>query len=169
MNKNKKKITLPIKVLLVGVILGILFIAFGFYKQQDAKKVNKERYQAAYKQSQEKVDAAKKRLDEIKTELESLKDEYEQKQQECDSIQMGTPNWFADHSKCQREASEIDSKITDLESEQWSLENGNYSVYYAEVDSKSYKIPYIIGGCVIGVSLLGAFIIYLVKGKKSYN
>lgn len=169
MEKEKKKLPLPILILIIGLIIGFIFIAFGFYKQQDSKRINEERYQAAYKQSQEKVDAAKKRLEEIENELSTLKERYEQKKQECDSMDMKASNWFADHSKCQREASEINSQITDLESEQWSLEKGNYSVYYTEVDPKTYEIPYIIGACVIGVFMLGAFIIYLVKGKKSYN
>ena len=56
-----------------------------------------------------------------------------------------------------------------LESEDELIKSKDYTGYYEEVKPMSYQIFYIIGASVFGVSLLGAFIIYLVKGKKSYN
>ena len=62
----------------------------------------------------------------------------------------------------------INSQIDNLESEQWNLTHANYTVYYDLVKPMSYQIFYIIGASIAGAALLGAFIIYLVKGKKSY-
>ena len=81
---------------------------------------------------------------------------------------MNDSNWFADKSKCQRKVQEINSKITNLETEKWEIENYDNTVYYDLVKPMSYQIFYIIGGAVVGLGALGAFIIYLVKGKKSY-
>ena len=101
-------------------------------------------------------------------ELKPLKEQYESKQQQCNSLNMSDPNWFADNSKCQREAQEINSQITELETEQWQIENYDNTVYYDLVKPMSYQIFYIIGGAIAVLGALGAFIIYLVKGKKSY-
>lgn len=55
--------------------------------------------------------------------------------------------------------------------EEWKMQrikNKDYTVYYDEVKPMSYQIFYIIGASIAGLALLGAFIIYLVKGKKTY-
>lgn len=49
-----------------------------------------------------------------------------------------------------------------------AIKNKDYTVYYDEVKPMSYQIFYIIGASIAGLALLGAFIIYLVKGKKTY-
>ena len=41
--ESKKKITLPIKVIIVGCILGLLIAGIGGFKQIDSKRINKER------------------------------------------------------------------------------------------------------------------------------
>lgn len=165
---SRKNIPLPIKVIIIGVIIGLLFAGFGLFKQLDAKKINKERHDDALKQSQEMVDKANARLAEIEKEYDELKVQYEAKEQECDSMIITEPNWFANHSQCKRESSDLYSKMTDLEFEDTAIKNKDYTVYYDEVKPMSYYIFYIIGGSVAGLAILGAFIIYLVKGKKSY-
>ena len=75
---------------------------------------------------------------------------------------------YASITKCKREAQNINSKISDLEQEQWKIEHYNNTVYYNKVKPMSYQIFYIIGGAIAGLGILGAFIIYLVKGKKTY-
>lgn len=167
--QNKKKLPLPIIILIIGLVIGVLFAVFGFYKQTEAKKTNEKRYKQAYKLYQENVESAKKRYAEIEEELSALRPQYETKSQECDSLNMRDPNWFADKNKCDREASGFYSQISELESEQFELENSDYSVTYQNVDPMSYQIFYIIGASFFGVLALGAFIIYLVKGKKTYN
>ena len=116
------------------------------------------------------VDDANERLTEIEKEYNELKVQYNTKEQECDSMNsnMLDPNWFANYSQCKRESSDLYSKMADLESEIFKINNKDYTVYYEEVKPMSYYIFYIIGGSVAGLAILGAFIIYLVKGKKSY-
>ena len=63
----------------------------------------------------------------------------------------------------------MEDKINDLETEKFKIENYDNTVYYQKVKPMSYQIFYIIGASIAGVSLLGAFIIYLVKDKKTYN
>ena len=164
----KKKITLPIKVVIIGFVIGLVIAGVGVFKQIDSKKINNERKEAAEKQSQAAADAANARLKEIEEEYYPLKEQYEKKQQECDAMNMKDANWFEKHSKCQRESSELNSKIGSLELETTTIRNTDYTVYYDLVKPMSYQIFYIIGAAVAGLSLLGAFIIYLVKGKKSY-
>lgn len=167
---NREKLSLPMKVTIIGCVIGLLFAGFGLFKQIDSKRINKERHDEALKQSQKMVDAANERLTEIEKEYNKLKDQYNAKEQECDSMNsnMLDPNWFTSHSQCKRESSDLYSKMTDLEQEKFEINNKNYTVYYDEVEPMSYYIFYIIGSSVAGLALLGAFIIYLVKGKKSY-
>ena len=52
--------------------------------------------------------------------------------------------------------------------EDTTIRNKDYTVYYDLVKPMSYQIFYIIGTSIVALAALGAFIIYLVKGKKSY-
>lgn len=166
--QSNKKITLPIKVILIGCIIGLVVAGIGGFKQFDSKRINNERKEAAQKQSQEAVDKANARLKEIEKEYYPLKEELEKKEQECDAMNMRDSDWFEKHSKCQREASEMRSKMNSLEMEDSAIKAKDYTVYYDLVKPMSYQIFYIIGASIAGLALLGAFIIYLVKGKKSY-
>lgn len=167
--EKKKKLPLPLLILLIGAAVGVVFCGIGLFKQFDAKRINEERYNEAYKKALDNKKILEKRYKEIAEELEPLKNQYDIKRQECDGMSMTDPNWFANNSKCQREATEIDSQINKLETEQFQIENYDNTVYYNKVKPMSYLIFYIIGGSIFGVALLVAFIIYLVKGKKTYN
>ena len=169
MEKSKKRIPLLLLILMMGGLISVILLAFGLYRQSDAKKTNEKNAQEAQKQSNEKYEKANERYAEIDEELSDLKAQYEAKLQECDSLNQSDSNWFENINVCQRQASDIDSQITDLETEQFKLKNDSYVVYYTLVEPMSYQIFYIIGACVFGVSALAAFIIYLVKGKKTYN
>lgn len=166
--ETKKKITLPVKVVIIGCIIGLVVAGIGLFKQIDSKRINEERKDAALKQSQAAVDAANARLKEIETEYYPLKEQLEKKEQECDAMNMRDSDWFEKHSKCQREASELRSRVNSLEMEDTAIKNKDYTVYYDKVKPMSYQIFYIIGASIAGAALLGAFIIYLVKGKKTY-
>lgn len=165
---EKKKITLPIKVIIIACVIGLVFAGIGGIKQISAKKTNEDRKQAALKESKKAVAEANERLKEIEKEYYPLKDQLEKKNQECDAMNMRDSDWFQKHSKCQREASEIRSKMNNLEEEDSIIKNKDYTVYYDLVKPMSYIIFYIIGGSIVGLGCLGAFIIYLVKGKKTY-
>lgn len=168
--ENKKKLPLPLLILIISIGIGLVVAGIGLIKQEAAKKTNEERYQEAYKKGLENKEKLEKRYNEINEELTTLKKQYETKQQECDTIDsnMLAPDWYANTTKCKREAQEINSKITDLEQEQWEIEHYDNTVYYSGVKPMSYQIFYIIGGAIVGLGALGAFIIYLVKGKKTY-
>lgn len=169
MEKTKKRMPLPLLILMIEALISVMLVAFVFYKQNDAKKTKEKNAQEAQKQSQEKVEAANKRYAEIEKQLSELRTKYNQKQTECDSLDMSNPNWFSNKNSCQRQVSDINSQIVHLETEQFKLKNDSYAVYYTLVEPMSYQIFYITGACVFGVSALAAFIIYLVKGKKTYN
>lgn len=166
--ETKKKITLPVKVVIIGCIIGLVVAGIGLFKQIDSKRINEERKDAALKQSQAAVDKANARLKEIETEYYPLKEQLEKKEQECDAMNMRDSDWFEKHSTCQREASEMRSKMNSLEMEDSAIKKKDYTVYYDKVKPMSYQIFYIIGASIAGAALLGAFIIYLVKGKKTY-
>ncbi len=166
--ETKKKITLPIKIIIIGCIIGIVIASIGGIKQIGAKKTNEERKKAAEKASKEAVKNANAKLKEMEKEYNSLKEEAEKKNLECDAMNMRDADWFEKHSKCQREASEMEERLNNLEMEATSIKNKDYTGYYNEVEPMSYQLFYIIGASIAGVSIIGAFIIYLVKGKKSY-
>lgn len=166
--ENRKKIPLPILIIIISASIGILFAGFGLVKQGLAKKTNEERRAQAVERSKKRVEAAQKRLVEIEKELVPLNESYEAKRQECDSMDMMAQGWFENHSKCQREATKINTQINELVMEKEKLQNDDYTAYYASVKPMTYIIFYIIGGSVVVLGALGAFIIYLVKGKKTY-
>ena len=58
--------------------------------------------------------------------------------------------------------------MSSLEMEDTAIKNKDDIVYYDLVKPMTYQIFYIIGASIAGVALLGAFIIYLVKGEKTY-
>lgn len=162
--KNNKKIA--IKIFIVGLIISIILCGIGFIRQNGAKKTNEERAQQAYQQSQAAVDEAKKRLEEIRTEMVPLQEQYEAKQQEADSMNISAPNWFSEHQRVQREASNIYSQITALESERFQIENADYTGYYQLVEPITYLIFYYIGAGVFVLMSLIALIYFLVTRKK---
>ena len=166
--EEKKKITLPIKVTIIGCIIGLIIASIGGVKQLKAKKINQERHDAALKQSQEMVDKANARLAEIEEEYNELQTQYDAKKQECDAVTFGSENWFENSSKCNDELFDLESQIASLEFESSAINLKDYTVYYDLVKPMSYCIFYIIGGSVAGIAILAAFIIYLVKGKKTY-
>lgn len=167
--KEKKKLPLPLLILIIGVVIGLVVAGIGLYKQFETKRINEERYNEAYKQSLENQEKLEKRYEEITEELKLLENQYETKKQECRAMSMSDANWFANHSKCQEEASKIYSQISELKTEKFQVEHSDNTVYYNKVEPMSYQIFYIIGGSIAGVAALGAFLIYLVKGKKTYN
>ena len=166
--EKKKKIALPIKIIIIGCIIGVLVAGVGLFKQIDSKRINEERKDAALKQSQAAVDAANAKLKEYEKEYYTLKEKLENKEQECNAMNMGDSDWFEKNTKCQKEASEMRSKLNSLKMENAAIKNKDYTVYYDEVKPMSYQIFYIIGASIAGLALLGAFILYLVKGKKTY-
>lgn len=167
---NKKKLSLPIKVTIIGCAIGLLFAGIGLFKQLDAKKINKERADDALKQSQKMVDAANERLTEIEKEYNEIKAQYDAKKQECNAntTNFSDPNWFENTSNCNDVLFDLKSEMNDLEFEDAAIKAKDYTVYYDEVKPMSYYIFYIIGGSIAGLAILGAFIIYLVKGEKRY-
>ena len=168
---TKKKITLPIKVVIIGCAIGLLIAGIGVVKQINAKKINEQRRQAAVKASDEAVEAANKRLDEIVKEYDELKKKYSAKTAECDAINkdMSNPDWFEKSSKCSKESQELQQQLWELEAEDDMIKAKDYGAYYQTVKPMTYLIFYIIGGSIAFLALLGAFIIYLVKGKKTYE
>lgn len=169
--QTKKKITkISLIILIVGVVLGVTLIAIGIIKgnlsKTEAEKINEERYNAAYQESQAKVDAANKRLDEIAKEKQELNNQISTKEYECDSMSMGMDNWFADIGKCQSEVSSLESRLSELEMEEFGLENADYTVYYTQVFAKKYIFLYFIGGSIIGLSCLASGVFYLIAKRR---
>lgn len=162
--KANKKIS--IKVFIAGLIVSIVLCGVGLIMQNNAGKTNEERAAQASVQSQQAIDAAYTRLEEIEEELIPLREQYEAKQQEADAMDLNDPNWFSEHSKVEREASNLYTQITDLETEQFKIQNHDYTVYYSLVDPITYLIFYYIAAGVLAVMSLIALIYFLVTRKK---
>lgn len=85
--RAKKKISrISLIILIVGIVIGVGFIVAGVITQNNTKQINEERYNEAYKKSEEKVAEANARLAEIETEKATLNSQIEDKQYECDSL-----------------------------------------------------------------------------------
>ena len=163
----KKKITkISLIILIVGLVLGAILIIIGAVKQNNAKKTNERLYNEAYALSEKKVAEANARLEEIATEKTTLNTEIESKQYACDSLDMSSPSWFADKSKCQNEVSSLRSQLSSLEMEEFKLKNADYTVYYNKIPNFSYLIFYFLGAGVIGTGCLIAGIFYLIAKRR---
>lgn len=154
--KAKKKITrISLIILIVGLVIGGGLIAIGAVKQSNAKK-----------ESEERVEKAKERLSEIKTEKEELNAKIAEKQYECDSLEMGSDDWFANSTKCDRKVSNLEQKVIDLELEEFKLQNENYKEFYVPVLPIKYLIFYYIGGSVIVISGIISLVFYLIAKRR---
>ena len=162
--KNNKKIS--IRIFAIGIMLALILCTIGVVKQNMAEKTNEERAQLALEQSQNAINNANARLQEIAQEIEPLKQQYEAKNQEAESLNVLSPDWFAKNSKLQREINNIYSQISALELEQFKIQNADYRVFYQLVEPITYNIFYFIGAGVFGVASLIALIYFLVTRKK---
>lgn len=165
--KSKKKIKkISMIILIVGIIIGISLIIGGVIKQNSVKKYNEKLYNEAYELSKQKVAKAEARLKEIDTQKSNLNNKINAKENECDSMNMRDPNWYADVNKCRREASSLQSQLNELESEEFQIENANYKVTYYPLLPIKYLIFYYIGSGVILVSCLISGIFYYIANKR---
>ena len=156
--KTKKKITtISLIILIVALLIGGSLIALGIIKtntsKKDAEKVNQERY-----------NASEQRLKEIASEKESLNLQYDAKKQECDSLDMRAKDWYSKVNQCHRDASAISSKITNLESEEFKLNNN-----YDKVEAKNYIPLSVFGGVIIFIGGMISLSIYLIAKKRDIS
>lgn len=172
--KTKKKITtISLIILIVALLIGGSLIALGIIKtntsKKDAEKVNQERYNVAYQESQNQVAQTEQRLKEIASEKESLNLQYDAKNQECDSLDMSAKDWYSKVNQCHRDASAIRSKITDLETEEFKLNNKNHTVYYDKVEAKNYIPLSVFGGVILFIGGMISLSIYLIAKKRDIS
>lgn len=169
--KSKKKITrIALIILIVALLIGGGLIALGIIKTNTSKKetelINQERYEAAYKETEEQKLANEIRLNEIEEEKASLNKAYDQKEQECDSLSMSDKDWFSKVNQCEREARAIKSEITTLETEAFKLNNASYKVSYKEELSKNYIFISVLGGILIVAGCGISLSIYLIAKRR---
>ena len=62
---DKKKLTLPIKIIIIGFIIGLVVAGIGGVRELNANKTNKQRSKDAYKQAYENKEKLEKRYAEI--------------------------------------------------------------------------------------------------------
>ena len=153
-NTKKKIVKISLIILIVSILIGGGLIATGIIKTNISKKEAQKIYE-------ERVAEANKRLDEIEQEKETLNKQYELKNQECDSISMSDPDWFSKKSSCSREVNKIASKITELETEEFKLNNA-FSIFYF----KNYTFLSIIGGIVIFIGGIIALAFYVIAKRR---
>ena len=172
--KSKKKITIiSLVVFIITLLVGCSLIALGIIKtntsKKDAEKINQERYNAAYQESQNQIAQAEQRLKEIASEKEALNLQYDAKEQECDSLDKFAGDWFSKVNQCEREASRIKSKINDLDTEERKLNNKNYNVYYDKVEAKNYIPLSVFGGVIIFIGGIISLSIYLMAKRRDIS
>lgn len=156
--KTKKKITtISLIILIIALLIGSTLIALGIIKTNTSKK-------DAEKANQESYNASEQRLKEIASEKESLNLQYDAKNQECDSLDMSAKDWYSKVNQCRRDASAISSKITNLESEEFKLNNN-----YDKVEAKNYIPLSVFGGVIIFIGGMISLSIYLIAKKRDIS
>ena len=147
---NKKIKLISLIILLIGLLSGGVFIAIGMTKSDEAKRA-----------AETTAASAKTRLTEIAAEQSSLETEYNNKQKECNSLDMSAQDWLSAQTECQREASNIDQKLNELETEEFKLKNMNY----AQPDTS--PLYYIIGAICIGLGFIASLSIFLITKRRA--
>lgn len=163
---KKKIIRISLVILIIGLIAGGSVIAIGIIKTNQAKSTNQELYNKAYKESKNKIAEASQRLDAIKIEKERLNTQIDEKERECNSLSMSDPNWFSNKSNCQRETSKLEQQIAELKSEEFELENNDFTVFYNKISLTKYYIYYFIGSGIIGMAIIIALSVYFIAKKR---
>ena len=144
---NKVKLASVI-ILICGLLIGGGLIAFGLVKQNEAEQ-----------QKQTILANASVRINEIQNEISSLEAEAETKEEECDALDMSDPDWFEKSNKCHREVSTIESKIDNLDSEQFELEH--------QIIKEPFTAPYYMFGAfiIIGSAMISLAIWLFTKRR----
>lgn len=176
--KRNKKISL--KILIVGTIISLIICGIGFFKQKESVKLNEQAYNNAYAESQAKVDVANDRLREIDIEMKNLKEKINSMETEISTMKNEQNKIFRDDrgfsdryysmdneiNAKKTELSELESQYSDLSTEEFKLENDNYTVYYDLVKPIKYLIFYYIAAGVISLTVIISLIYFLITRKK---
>ena len=178
---NKKFKTVSLAVLIVGLLIGGGLIAFGVIRSNETDRINAEKTAEAERQTEEnkkaaeeelnkQLEAANAKVGENEDALSVLEAQYDAKKSECDSLEMGTPDWYATKTQCEREASKIQSQISGLSMDQFSLKNSDLTVRYDIVEPELesfWAAPfYMFGAFIIIVSLMASLIIWLITKRR---
>ena len=151
---NKKIKIISAIILTTGLLVGGGLIAMGAIKSDEAKK-----------DAEMSVIADQKKIEELESQKTSIEVEYNAKQQECDSLEMGSSDWFSRSTQCNRESQSLYQKIASLDQDIFKLQN---AVYYP----RNYTFLYMIGAfCIIaGIMIsLGIFLITKRRAILAYN
>jgi len=164
-NQKLKKASLIILVL--GILLGGGIITYGTIKINEANKINEQRAAEATKEMEAKQATAQQRLDEIDSEKAVLEAEHEAKLQECDSLDMGASDWLANKNKCDREANNLQTKISALSKEQFEVRSSAQNVKYDVEHPEKYYIFYFFGAFCIAPSLVISASLFLTTKRRA--
>ena len=153
--KGKKTImVLAVLILIVGLSIGGLLIYKGVNEKQNVNNTTNE---------QEVKDKA--RLAEIEKEKEELNQKISAKQYECDSIAIGSDNWFEENKKCNREVLSLESQLNELDSEEFKLENNDYD-FDKKINSSDSNKYFMIGGFIIIVTFMVSGVLFMIAKKR---
>ena len=184
--KVKKKITkISLTIFIVSLVLGAGLISAGLLltsnSNKQAEKTNEERYKQALKESQGNVDKANERIAELKKEIETLNTEISKLSLEISKMENEKSMIFRDDKGFsnryyqkdneiklkQSEKAKLQTKLSEYKTEQFELENGDYTVYYKKEEPKDYTYLCLIGGIIAGAGLIIALIFYFIaKGRE---
>lgn len=164
--KKKKSNKVLLIVFIIGLIIGLSLIIIGIFKQNHVKNLNKQNYESAQEELQNKLSDAKKRINEINNLLQDLNNNMDSLNKEESNLTMNSSNWFNKKSEIAYKKYEIQSQINTLQSEKTMLENTEFDVSYAIIEPITYRIFYYIGGAIIVCDILTVLIIYLIKKNK---
>ena len=164
---NKRIKTASAIILAIGLLIGGGLVSYGCIKQAEADRQNSERAKAAQEEVDRNIAADKQRLGEIESEISSLQSKKDAKEQECDSLNMRDDDWFATANQCRREASSIQTEISNLEMEQFQLEHTTYTVQYDRIGEETYIPFYFIGGFVILAGIMASVTVWFITKRRA--
>ena len=163
--KEKTRFNTLIKTVIVG--LSVIFI--GCMLHLGSNFINEHRRQNAIEEAEKEKNKNEEKLERINSEHRKVNSQYNAKLSECFAINTRGDGWEEKSNRCKSEERNLQNKILKLQEERDKLSNKSFPVNYKKVNPMFYKVFYIIGTLIVGLSMLGTVIINSIKNKKTYQ
>ena len=176
--RTNKKIS--IKILIVGIIISLILCGVGIIRQKQIEEKNKNAYNDAYELSKSNFENGERRLEEISGEMSNLKEQIDSMEIEISSMENEKSKIFMEDKGFserysaknneikvkETELSNLKNQYSVLDTEEFQLQNNDYTVRYNIIKPIKYLIFYYIAAGVLTLTILISLVYFLVTRKK---
>lgn len=151
-------IVLAIIILVIGIGVGSFLIMTGISKSNSEKAV-----------LETKTNETKNNTADIQKQIDELASQISTKENECHSLDIHSSTWYADHTKCTSEVSDLRSKKSELEMQvyrnNFDTEDDSVEIDKEMIDAE-YAGYYMFGGFIILASIMISVFILMLAHRR---